>query len=92
MLTLHLKCIMIYLTGGELVKITLKAARVNKGFTQKMAANKLGVTKDTISNWERGKSYPDALRIKEIEKLYEVNYNDIFFTSFYTLSVKRNLL
>lgn len=71
------------------MKITLKAARVNKGLTQKMAADKIGVTKDTIGNWERGKSYPDALHIKKIEKLYGINYNDIFFVPNYTLSVKK---
>lgn len=65
--------------GGELMKITLKAARVNKGLTQEKAAFKIGVAKYTISNWERGRSYPDALCIKKIEKVYEINYNDIIF-------------
>jgi putative transcriptional regulator len=61
------------------VKITLKAARVNKGLTQKEAAEKIGVTKDTISNWERGMSYPDAFTLKTIEQVYGINYNDIIF-------------
>lgn len=61
------------------MKITLKAARVNKGFTQKTAAEKIGVTKDTISNWECEKSYPDAVHIKIIENVYGVSYNDLIF-------------
>ena len=61
------------------MKITLKAARVNKGFTQKMAAEKIGVAKDTISNWECEKSYPDARHIKKIENVYGVSYNDLVF-------------
>lgn len=72
------------------MKITLKAARINKGLTQETAAIKLGVTKDTVSNWERGKSYPDALNLKSIEKVYEVNYDDIIFLPRKNaLSVKR---
>ncbi|URN84010.1 helix-turn-helix domain-containing protein [Acetobacterium wieringae] len=61
------------------VKMTLKAARVNKSLTQLQAAEILGVTEDTVSNWERGKSYPDALMIKKIEKVYGVKYDDIIF-------------
>ncbi len=61
------------------MKLSLKAARVNKGLTQKEAAEKIGVTEDTIGNWERGKSYPDALHLKVIEKVYEVSYDDIIF-------------
>lgn len=36
--------------------ITLRAARVNAGYTQMEAANKIGVSKESISNWERGVS------------------------------------
>ncbi len=61
------------------MKISLKAARTNANLTQKQAANKLNVTRDTISNWETGKTYPDALKIKDIERVYNVTYNDIIF-------------
>ena len=40
--------------------ITLKSARVNKGLTQVKAAKLIGITPDTLSNYERGKSYPDV--------------------------------
>jgi transcriptional regulator with XRE-family HTH domain len=59
--------------------MTLKAARVNKGFTQQEAADKLGVSKDTIANWEKGKTYPDVLQLKKIESLYDIKYHDIIF-------------
>lgn len=73
------------------MKITLKAARVNKGLTQEEAAIKIGVTKDTISNWERGKSYPDALNLKGIEEVYGISYNNIIFLPRnYGLTVKRS--
>lgn len=61
------------------MQITLKAARTNRNLTQDKAAKIIGVSKDTISNWERGKSFPDALMIKKIEEVYEVAYNNIVF-------------
>lgn len=59
--------------------ITLKAARINKNLTQLQAAQKLGISKDTLRNYEQGKSYPDVPLIQKIEKLYGVTYNDLIF-------------
>jgi transcriptional regulator with XRE-family HTH domain len=59
--------------------ITLKAARVNRGYTQREAAALIDVTEDTISNWERGKSFPNVPQLKKIEEVYGVTYNDLIF-------------
>lgn len=59
--------------------ITLKSARVNKGLTQAKAAELIGVTVDTLSNYERGKSYPDVPVIQKMEKVYGVSYSDLIF-------------
>lgn len=59
--------------------MTLKAARINKGLTQVQAADKIGVTVDTLSNYERGKSYPDVPIIKRIEEVYETSYSELIF-------------
>ena len=59
--------------------ITLKSARVNKGITQAKAAELIGITVDTLSNYERGKSFPDVPIIKRIEEVYGVPYNDLIF-------------
>ena len=61
------------------MQITLKAARMNVALTQKQAAQKLGITISTIGNWERGRSFPDALQIKRIEELYHVRYDELIF-------------
>ena len=61
------------------MSLTLKAARVNKKLTQENAAKKIGVSKDTLGNWERGKTYPDAEKIKTIEVVYGVRYDEINF-------------
>ena len=61
------------------MQVTLKAARVNAGLTQKTAAERLKVSEDTIGNWERGKSFPDAMNIMNIEKVYGVRYDQLIF-------------
>lgn len=61
------------------MKVSLKAARINVNLTQNQAAEKLKVSKDTIVNWEKGRSFPDAIKIKEIESVYKVTYEDIDF-------------
>lgn len=59
--------------------MTLKALRVNKGMDQREAAKAIGVTPETLSNWERGKSFPTVPQITLIEKLYETTYAEISF-------------
>lgn len=39
-------------------RLTLKAARVAAGFTQDVAAEKIGVGVSTIKNWEKGITFP----------------------------------
>lgn len=53
-------------------KIKLKAARVNRGLSQKEAAEAIGRSKQTIINWENGKTgirYKDLVALSE---LYEI--------------------
>lgn len=60
-------------------KISLKAARVNKGLTQKEAATALGVGNKTLWMWENGVSMPKADKIDAICDLYGVPYDNIIF-------------
>lgn len=61
-------------------KITLKAARINANIkTQDEAGKMLGVSGDTVGNWERGKSFPSAKYIPIIEKVYNIKYHSIIF-------------
>ena len=59
--------------------LTLKAARVNKGLTQKEAAKILDINVGTLASYEAGETFPDVPKITRIEKLYGVTYNDIDF-------------
>lgn len=49
-------------------KITIKAARVNAGLTQKQAAEQLGIAPQTLSQYEK----KGAVKIKIIKKMSEV--------------------
>ncbi|MBQ9313535.1 MAG: helix-turn-helix transcriptional regulator [Clostridia bacterium] len=59
--------------------MTLKAIRINKGLSQEEAAKLIGVGSDTLSNYERGITFPDIPVLKKIEEVYEVKYDDINF-------------
>lgn len=60
-------------------KITLRAARTNANLTQNEAAERIGVSRDTISNWENGITSPSVEKFKQIEKVYGVSYDDLDF-------------
>lgn len=51
----------------------LKEKRKELGLTQQEVANKLNVTRQTISNWEVGKSYPDIPTLIEISNFYNLS-------------------
>ena len=60
-------------------KMTLKMARELSGMTQADAANKIGISVDTLGNYERGKSYPDIPVLRKIESVYGIPYNRLIF-------------
>ena len=62
-----------------MLKLTLKAARVNTGYTQKEAAEKLGISNATLCNWEKGLSMPNIQQVQRICELYGVTYDNLIF-------------
>ena len=62
-----------------MVKISLRAARVNAGFSQSEVANSLKISTKTLSNWENGDTFPSAKKIESLCKLYNISYDDINF-------------
>ena len=63
----------------KMVKITLAAARKNKGLSQTEAALHLGVSLSTVKNWELGITFPDQPAIDKICALYEIPYDGLNF-------------
>ena len=51
----------------------IKAARLEKKLTQEQVAELLGVSRQTISNWENEKSYPDIISVIKMSDCYEVS-------------------
>ena len=64
---------------SEPIKMTLKQAREIKKLTQDEAAKLIGISADTLGNYERGKSYPDIPVLRKIEEVYEVPYSRLIF-------------
>lgn len=59
------------------MQITLKAARINSGFSQKQVASELNVSNKTVSCWERGLSVPNIIQFKKLCSLYNVKDKNI---------------
>lgn len=59
--------------------LTLRAIRVNLGLSLEEASIRIGISKDTLSNYERGDTYPDVPILKRIEDVYNISYDRINF-------------
>lgn len=51
----------------------LNQARIEAKLTQEQVAAALGVSRQTISNWENGKTYPDIVSVIKLSDLYEIS-------------------
>lgn len=55
----------------------IKNARIKAGLTQEQAAESLGVSRQTISNWETEKTYPDIASVVKMSDLYAVSLDSL---------------
>lgn len=83
----------------------LKKARNDNGITQEQAAELLCVSRQTISNWENNKSYPDIISVIKMSDIYSISldhllkedksmkqtYQEFLEESTNTVKAKRNL-
>ncbi len=56
---------------------SIKKLRRERNLTQEALAEFLGVTFQTVSNWERGESYPDITMLPEIASFFKVSIEDL---------------
>lgn len=61
------------------LRITLEAARVNRGLTQPSAARKIGVSVQTLINWEKGRTVPAVNFALKLCEVYGVTMDDLIF-------------
>lgn len=57
---------------------TLQDLRKNKNISQEEMADALNVSRQTISNWENSKSYPDILSLMTLCDIYKISLDDLF--------------
>lgn len=64
-------------------RISMAAARVNANLSQQEAAEKLGISRVTLQNYEAGKSVPNWDMVQKIGELYNFPVDYIFFGKHY---------
>ena len=57
------------------MKITLKALRVNAGFTIEKASKELGISKVTLRSYESKKTIPNIEMLSKMLKLYNAKFS-----------------
>lgn len=62
-----------------MLKISLEAARINAGLTQKEVASVLKVSNRTVGNWENYISSPTIAQAEQLCALYKIPYDNISF-------------
>ena len=55
----------------------LKLRRKKSGFTQEQVATEMNITRQTLSNWEVGKNYPDIDSIISLSKIYNLSLDEL---------------
>ena len=60
--------------------LTIRAARVNYGYTQEAMAQKLGVSTRTYLNWENGLTVPKPMFLYAMAYILGMNADDLRVT------------
>ncbi len=56
----------------------IKKLRIEKGYSQEELAKKVYVTRQAVSQWERGRTTPDYATIIELSKTFKIEIADIY--------------
>ena len=55
----------------------LKKIRKDNNLSQEDLAEKLGVSRQSVSKWESGRAYPEMDKVLELCKLFNLNIDDL---------------
>ncbi len=55
----------------------LRQARLATGLTQEGVAERVGVSRQTVSNWENNRSYPDIASLLALSDLYSLTLDEL---------------
>ena len=64
----------------------LKTIRKEKNMSQEQLAEKVKVSRQSVSKWETGESYPEMNNILELCKIFNCNINDLIHTDMTDIS------
>lgn len=59
------------------IGVKLKEARLQAGLTQEDVAEEIRVSRQTISNWETEKSFPDIVNVIKLSALYNISLDKL---------------
>lgn len=65
----------------------IKKIRKLNGMSQSQLADKLGVTRQTVSSWERGMSFPDIKMLEKLTAAFNIRVDELL----YPVSNKRRM-
>jgi len=71
-----------------MLQISLAAARVNADLTQEEVAHKMGISAQTLINWEKGRFVPGIPEIEMLSKIYNIPQDNLFLPCYSTNSRK----
>ena len=54
----------------------LRECREERNWTQQELADRLNVTRQAVSNWERDKTLPDVYMIREIAAIFDMTLDE----------------
>ena len=60
----------------------IKKYRTSLGMSQEMLAERIFVSRQTISNWENDKNYPDIKSLLMLSSLFEISFPFSLFQLF----------
>ena len=61
------------------MKISIKAARINKGLSQEKAAKELKISVSSLQNYESGKVSPTLETCMKMVDVYQMPFDNLFF-------------
>lgn len=62
----------------------IKEMRIKYNLTQEDLANKLHITRQTISKWESNKSIPDIMSVKELCQIFNISIDEFLCDTTYS--------
>lgn len=61
------------------MEMRMKSIRIDRNLSIDKASELIGISPETLRNYETYKTYPDAKTINKILEVYDVNFDDISF-------------